>query len=240
MSSLPQPAGNVIIHTIKSRIANFYLLETGSGVVIVDTGFASAAPAALDKLIRLGYGPRDVRLIFLTHVHADHVGSAAQLRRATGAPIALHRADAAKARAGFHTMPSGRGLGGKLFEHAFNGLHLKMSFEPFEPDLFMDENSTLREFGLDARVLATPGHTLGSLSLVFPDGVSLIGDAMINQLRVAMPMYGEDNALACDTLRKIHALRPRLVYSGHGAPFTGEQIARYFEFKHLDPERAGV
>lgn len=230
----------MFIHTIRSRIANIYLVETGAGVILVDTGFANAAPAVLQTVDQLGYKPADVKLIFLTHVHLDHAGSAAELRRVTGAPIAMHRADVAKARAGHHNMPPGRGAAGKLIEYAFNGLHLKMSYEPFEPDILVDEGSTLDEFGLDARVLATPGHTLGSLSLVLSDGVMLIGDAMINQIRVGMPLYGEDNLVAYDSLRKIHAQRPRLVYSGHGAPFTGDEIARYFEFKKLNAERASV
>lgn len=230
----------MLIHTIQSLIANIYLVETGSGVILVDTGFASSAQSVLQTLDRLGYTPREVRLIFLTHVHIDHVGGAAKLRRETGAPIAMHRADVAKARAGYHNMPGGRGAAGKLFEQAFNGLHLKMSYEPFEPDLLLDEGDKLCDFGLDARVLATPGHTLGCLSLALPDGIMLIGDAMINQLRVGMPMYGEDNVLAYNSLRTINALRPRIVYSGHGAPFSGAEIERYFKTKKIDPERAGA
>lgn len=228
----------MFIHRVQSLIANIYLVETGSGVVLVDTGFASAAPSALQTLDQLGYMPRDVRLIFLSHVHIDHAGSAAKLRRETGAPIAMHRADVAKARAGHHNMPAGRGRAGKLIQHAFNGLHLKMQYEPFEPDVLLDEGDNLREYGLDARVLATPGHTLGCLSLALPEGIMLIGDAMINQLAVGMPLYGEDNALAYDSLRKINALRPRIVYSGHGAPFSGVEIERYMQVKNLDPERA--
>jgi glyoxylase-like metal-dependent hydrolase (beta-lactamase superfamily II) len=163
----------------------------------------------------------------------DHVGSAAALRRITGAPIALHRADVSKARAGKHSMPNGRGPTGKVLEHTFNGLRLKFRFEAFEPDLFLDEGDTLREFGLNARVVHTPGHTRGSLSLLLPKQVMLVGDAIINQFRVAMPLYGEDIGLAYESLRKIAALHPRVIYSGHGGPFSGADVLRYFEIKKL-------
>jgi glyoxylase-like metal-dependent hydrolase (beta-lactamase superfamily II) len=223
----------LFIHTIPSWIANIHLLEMEQGIVVVDAGFANAARAVLNVIRQLGHSPRDVRLIFVTHVHMDHVGSAAELRRQTGAPIATHRADVAKARAGKHRMPVGRGLAGKFIEHAFNDTGMKFWYESFQPDIFLNEGDTLREFGLDARVIHTPGHTLGSLSLDVGDGVLLIGDAMINQIRVGMPLYGEDPELAYDSLRKIHARRPRILYSGHGAPFSGRALARYFQIKGL-------
>lgn len=225
------------IHTIQSLVANIHIVENDAGLVIVDAGFSNAARDVLQVITQLGRTPRDVRLIFLTHVHMDHVGSAAELRRQTGAPIAMHRADVAKARAGHHALPKGRGLTGKILEHTFNGLRLKFWYESFEPDILLDEGDTLNEFGLNARVIHTPGHTLGSLSLALNDGVMLIGDAIINQIRVGMPLYGEDIELAYDSLRKIHALRPRLLYSGHGAPFSGEDVARYFEYKGITQER---
>lgn len=214
-------------------MANIHLLASDSGVVIVDAGFGNAAPLVLRTLDQLGYSPRDVRLIFLTHAHMDHVGSAAELRRLTGAPLSLHRADVAKARAGRHNLPTGRGAVGKILEHGFNGLRLKFRYEPFEPDILMDEGETLREFGLDARVIYTPGHTRGSLSLALEHGVMMIGDAVINQVRVGMPLYGEDPELAYDSARKILAMQPRILYSGHGEPFSGAALARYFESKAL-------
>lgn len=219
-------------------MANIYLVETGNGVVIVDSGFSRAAHEVLRTIDQLGHTPGDVRLIFLTHAHIDHVGSAAELRRRTGAPIVLHRADVGKARAGKHNLPNGRGIGGKILEYAFNGTGLRMPYAAFEPDILLQEGQTLNEFGLNGRVIHTPGHTLGSLSLLLDDGAMVIGDAIINQVRVGMPMYGEDIELAYDSLRKIHALRPRILYSGHGKPFSGDALARYFEIKGLPMERA--
>lgn len=224
----------MFIHTIQSLFANVYLIEDEHGIVIVDAGLSTATREILEKVEQLGHSRREVRLIFLTHAHLDHVGSAAALRRETGAPIALHCADVDKARAGHHIMPPGRGTMGKVIEYAFNGSRLKFGFTPFEPDILLQEGQTLDEFGLQGRVVHTPGHTLGSVSLALEDGVMLIGDAMINQIRVGMPLYGEDSRLAYDSLRKIHALRPRVLYSGHGKPFSGQDVARYFEIKGLE------
>jgi glyoxylase-like metal-dependent hydrolase (beta-lactamase superfamily II) len=219
------------IHTLHSRIANLYLVQHGGASLLVDTGFAGAAPRVLRALAQLGLTPRDVRLIFLTHAHMDHIGSAAELRRRTGAPIAMHRADVPLARAGKHNLPNGRGTLGRGLQHAFNGMRFQFRYEPFTPDLLIADGESLREFGWDARVIETPGHSLGSVTLAFGD-TFFIGDAIINQLRVGMPLYGEDLRLAYDSARKLEGLRPRILYSGHGKPFSGAELARYFELKH--------
>lgn len=227
----------MFIHTIRSLIANIYLIQTKRGVVIVDAGFNHAARDVLLALDQLGHQPKDVRLIFLTHAHMDHIGSAAELRRRTGASIAMHRADVGKAQAGHHNMPTGRGWMGKAIEYGFNGLGGRYHYDAFAPDILVEEGMSLKVFGLDARVVETPGHTLGSVSLDLGDGVMLIGDAMINQFRVGMALYGEDNQLSYDSLRKIHAQRPRILYSGHGKPFSGNDLAQYFEIKGLSTVR---
>lgn len=230
----------LFIHTIRSLFANLYLVESDSGIVIVDAGFVNATRRVLRTMDQLGYAPNQVRLIFLTHAHMDHIGSAAELRRETGAPIAMHRADVDKTKMGQHNMPTGRGTAGKIIERVFNDVGAKFKYEAFEPDLILQEGQGLDEFGLAGRVLETPGHTLGSISLELSDGVMLIGDAMINQIRVGMPLYGEDNRLAYDSLRKIYAKRPRILYSGHGKPFSGQDLEAYFDIKGLSAERVGT
>ena len=112
---------------------------------------------------------------------------------------------------------------------SLNALALNFSTSPFEPDILVDEGQRLDDFGLDAHVVDTPGHTLGSVSLDLGDGVMVIGDAMINQIRVGMPLYGEDNMLAYDSLTKIQRTVPASrLYSGHGKPFSGRGYSTLF------------
>ena len=69
-----------------------YLIETGSSLFLVDAG----SPGEEKKILRhiKKYGEKKLRLIFITHGHFDHYGSAAALQRLTGALIAIHKDDA--------------------------------------------------------------------------------------------------------------------------------------------------
>lgn len=67
-----------------------YLVDTGDGLVLVDAGVGSRGDAPLEGIRLCGFQPSDVRMILLTHGHADHSGNARYLHEETGAPVRAH------------------------------------------------------------------------------------------------------------------------------------------------------
>lgn len=63
------------------------LVETSAGLVLIDTGPAEAAPHVLANIEALGFDPRQVKWVLMTHEHFDHVGGMAEVLRATGAKL---------------------------------------------------------------------------------------------------------------------------------------------------------
>lgn len=219
------------IYSLQAGIANVHLVDDGRGVIIVDAGWRGHAPRILSAVTRLGYQPNDVRLIVLTHVHADHAGSAAELRRLSGAPVSAHRADEAVAQAGKHHIPTGRGWMGASSKWLADRINLELKFESFTPDVWLEEGQTLNDFGVEGYVVHTPGHTPGSVTLALEDGIVLVGDALINMFKVGFPMYWENAGQGRESGRKIQRLRPRSIYSGHGRAFGGDELDRYLELR---------
>ena len=86
---------------IKLGLVKSFIIK-GDKAVIVDTGYPGNGERILDNLRKNGIEPSDVSLIIITHGHIDHYGSADELRKLTGAPVAMHRADAEYLKKGIH------------------------------------------------------------------------------------------------------------------------------------------
>ena len=78
----------------RTRVGNAYLAHSTEGLILVDTGIGAGADGVVELTRTVGRRSSDLRYLVLTHWHPDHVGNAAELRRLTGATIAIHELDA--------------------------------------------------------------------------------------------------------------------------------------------------
>lgn len=217
------------IHTIQTGLSAAYLLESDEGLVLVDAGAPGAEKKILARMDRLGRD--DLRLIFITHAHYDHYGSAAALRRLTGAPVAIHGDDAEAMACGETRLGSVR-LWGHLTRYCLLPLAERLRpAEPVEADQIVADGDDLARFGLQATVLHTPGHTLGSSTLLAA-GSAFAGDLISTTGRPhPQRLYAQDWHQLAKSLRRLQELLPDYVYAGHGhRPLHGEMLKRLGPF----------
>jgi glyoxylase-like metal-dependent hydrolase (beta-lactamase superfamily II) len=129
-----------------------YAVETSEGLILVDSGLEADAASLKAQLAKLGLDWRRVRAILLTHVHGDHCGGAQYLREATGAKVYAGRGDAAILRAG--SPP-------EAFQSNF--FVPNATAHATTVDIELEGNQTLEIDGVRFQVLATPGHSPGSI-----------------------------------------------------------------------------
>jgi glyoxylase-like metal-dependent hydrolase (beta-lactamase superfamily II) len=206
-----------------------YLLK-GDRSILVDTGRPQDLAALERALHGHGVAPADLSLILHTHGHWDHAGSTAALRQLTPARVAVHAADAPMMRRGDNGVLRPTGLTGWLFKPL-----LDRSYPRTEPDLLIEDELDLSGFGVEARVVLTPGHTTGSISVLTRDGEILIGDLLmggwfggwLGPHRPGLHYYAEDLATLRESVRKVLALGPRRIYPAHGGPLEPADVARW-------------
>jgi len=149
------------IHRIDTGASNVYVMVDEAGIALIDTGLPGSGKKILALIGALGRGPEEVTRIILTHQHPDHIGGAADLVAASGAEVWAHPLDTpAIEGTGKRDAPKGPlGL-------VFNALIIPRlrSVKVMHP---LSDGETLpvlaSEGGL--RVVTTPGHTLGHISL---------------------------------------------------------------------------
>jgi glyoxylase-like metal-dependent hydrolase (beta-lactamase superfamily II) len=202
---------------LKMGTVNCYLVETGTGFVLVDTGSSNRRAELESELASAGCMPGRLKLIVLTHGDFDHTGNAAYLREKLGAPIAMHPDDAGMAEHG--DMFWNRSSANKLIGLMAPILFRFPQSNRFTPDLPVEDGDDLSPHGFDARVLSIPGHSKGSIGILTPGGDLFCGDLLENTKGPAAGSIVDDPAACAASLARLQGLPITTVYPGHGRPF---------------------
>jgi len=198
---------------------NAYLVDDGREVVVVDTGRPGSAPKIEAALAKIGRKPGDVRSIVLTHVHPDHAGSAAALRRLTGAAIYMHEADAGMLRAGegLRPMTPAPGMPGLIWRLIIKRQAEGTPVEAAEVEALLTDGG---EAPGGFRVIHVPGHCAGQVALLWPKfgGVLIAADAASNAMGLGLAPAYEDLETGVQSLRRLAGLDFEVAVFGHGKP----------------------
>lgn len=213
------------VHRISMGMAQAYLIETEEGLLLVDAGSKGFEQRVLKLMHSLGRN--DLCLIFISHAHLDHYGSAAALRRLTGATVAIHGLDARIMSLGETPLGSARGRGW-LMKSLFPFLLRFFRLEPTPPDRLLEDGESLAGFGLNASIIHLPGHTPGSACLLVEDHLSFVGDLLSTNGRPHVQRYyAHDWSLISSSLARLQALQPEWIYPGHGSrPLDGQAFQK--------------
>ena len=212
------------VHQIDGVNANTYLIVEDDGTLtLIDTGMSKGGKKILNYVeANMSKKPSDVKTIVLTHSHIDHVRGAYEIKKATGARIAIHEQDA-DYLSGKKRMPSPKGAIGILFRI----LAPFFKFTPVEPDQRLNENDRV---GGRLTVMHTPGHTPGSISL-YDEGRRLIfvGDTiryMNGKMEGPPKSFTLDMVQATRSVGKISNLNFDVLLSGHGQPLKSPNASQ--------------
>ena len=191
---------------------------------LVDTGYSRHATQTV-ALVRHALGGRGLEEIVNTHMHSDHMGGNAALKRAfPGAVIRIPAGEAEVVR--------------EWDEEVLLLSPMGQECERFCFDQVCADGDTLLLGDLEWHAHASPGHDMGSLMLMCEsEGILISADALwengFGVQFAALPPAPADAAAAVfaaqrATLDRIESLQPRLVIPGHGAPFcdVGGALAR--------------
>jgi len=162
--------------------ASSHLIDTGDGLILIDTGYENILYLLVDSIYKLGFRPADVKYIVHTHKHWDHTQATKAMVDLSGAKTLIGRKDAEKVK------------------------------EYFTPDILITDGDTLSLGNTTISFLETPGHTEGTISLFFEteeDGksyrVGMFGGAGANTLAKGKFDYDncrEDYKKSLDRLKK--------------------------------------
>ncbi len=192
------------VHLIESYAQTYVLVD--DRLILIDTSSEPDAKTILGYLDRVRIQPRDLATIIITHVHPDHVSGLARIKRDSPAKVAASRieADFISKKRTYDGPP-----GAALQRH------------PGTPvDVILEDGQTVD--GL--KVIYTPGHTRGSISLLDETrSLLVVGDAANNEttLRPMDDQYNVDPKMHRESIKKVAGFHFEHAVFGHGKPIKG-------------------
>lgn len=212
---------NIRIVRIPVFLANSYLVIGEEKTVIVDTGDPGHSRVILRAMAENDVTPGNVSLIHITHGHIDHYGSVYELRNKIDAPVAIHRADLTYLVRGIQAPLYAATRMAALIKAVGQTMRVRKRYG-FKPEVVLDDEMDLSAFGLEGKIVATPGHTLGSSSIVLPDGRALVGDLLVRKRllrgRPIKPPFIHDEEKHQESLNLLRNEGVTTLYLGHGGP----------------------
>jgi glyoxylase-like metal-dependent hydrolase (beta-lactamase superfamily II) len=192
----------------RERTFHAAAVETDHGVLLADTGLPGTMGVLSDALEGAGLALADVSTVLLTHQDPDHVGNAAAVAGETDALVVAHPGDAPAVSGAEPLLKADPGD----------------RPEPVDVDVEVVDGVRFRTHAGPMRVVATPGHTPGHVSLHFPEhGLLLAGDAVTatgddGGLAPPNPEFTPDEETAMESVARLADLDVERVVAYHGGP----------------------
>lgn len=146
-----------------------YLIDTGDGLILIDCAIPETLYLLVDSIYKLGYQPKDIKKILISHAHFDHCGAAAAMKALTGAEVYMAEEDWTFYKA----CPE-------------ETLVLDKDSHPqdFTVDCFYSDDEPIVLGDISIRTLLTPGHTVGCTSFFWEV------ENPVNGARYVVAMHG--------------------------------------------------
>ncbi len=219
------------VQRISLPISNCYLV-TGRQRILVDCGCAGDWQFLRKALEERGVVLKKLSAVVLTHAHFDHCGCAAYLQAEGVTVIASQhvqsslsegRQEGISVLSGAAKLP----LVGKLLKSSTN-------FPPVKVDVVVDESLDLSEFGVEGEIIATEGHTQGSLSVVLGNRSACIGDLVMGGWLGLPPAWkpqfhplNQDNRAALERMIVLRDSGIERFHVGHGDLLLASDVDRW-------------
>ena len=215
-----------MIKVLNLGMVNVFILIGTKGNVLVDTGMAGNEKKIVTKLQKLGIDPSSIKLMVLTHNHEDHIGSVKALAELTGAKIAMHKVDYELMTEGDDEVIGITSMG-KIMMATAHKVAKNKPDSRFNIDIEIDSSYELVDYGIEGKILHTPGHTKGSLSILMENGEAIIADsvmAMMPWSKPGKPIVGYDLALTKKNILMLMAMGAQSFYLSHGKCYDKNEM----------------
>jgi hydroxyacylglutathione hydrolase len=215
MKSWKTKSGYIIWKVLNLR-CNAFILSNGKTNLLIDCGSRHFRRQLIWGLAKLGINHIDA--LILTHSHHDHAGNSHYIQNRFHTKVIIHERESEFLRTGYSPIPDGTNpLTRFLVRKIVPGFISRFSYLPCKANKTFAEHFSLQEYGFNAYILATPGHSVGSSSIVIDDEIVLAGDTIFGMFPgLILPPFADDALKMINSWKLLLETRASLFIPSHG------------------------
>lgn len=199
---------------------NLYVIKGIDGDILIDTGFIG-----MKKKLKRWLDNFNIKLIILTHAHVDHIWNVYYLKKLYNCEVMIGIDDIANL--------DNSKIDSKASKKKYSQWTKLMNFgmkkfvpKKFDVDMELYNNQILDKFGIKMKIVSLPGHTSGSIGILYKDYL-FAGDALVNRGTYPEIAYqNQNNVSAKETYNKIIELKPKIIFVGHDKKIKYDKLKK--------------
>lgn len=230
MKSWSTQGGQKIFQVLSGR-SNSFLLCNGEKYILIDTGRASQWNSLQKNLNQLEINEKCLAALILTHTHFDHAENAFRIKQLYNTKLIVHKSEADYINTGNNPAIRGTSLINKYITEKFDSqINNHFKYNPAAYDITVENKYDLSGFGFNAFILHTPGHSIGSISIIIDNEIAIVGDEMVGILKNSIfTPYAEKPEIMINSWKNLINTGCSLFLPGHGSENTKALLQKQYD-----------
>ncbi|MCX7994464.1 MAG: MBL fold metallo-hydrolase [candidate division WOR-3 bacterium] len=191
---------------------NMYLIHDTRTGIIIDPGFSENEADSVVKKLRREVS--EIPIVILTHCHFDHISGCPVMKKEFNSKIYCHRLDEEKL----------------VDPHKSGAIFFGVSGTPVKPDGYLEEGQVIKLNGSELKIIHTPGHTSGGISILLDGKYLFSGDTIFKDGIGRTDLYDGDYDIEISSIMSKILTLPEdtIIYPGHGPSTTVREERKNF------------
>ena len=217
------------IRILKVGITNCYLIESNNSTILVDSGpkrFSKKAFSLLNSNLK---DNKQLNYLLLTHTHYDHSQNAKSICGIYHPKLIVHKSESKFLKTGFTRIPNGTLWLTKIISNLGNKFAPQIAeYDAVNPDIIVD-SEYLIETNSGLKIIETPGHTDGSVSLIIDNEIAIVGDTLFAIFKSTIyPPFANNESELIKTWEKLLQTPCRIFLPAHGKAIKRNILEKEF------------
>ncbi len=232
MKTWSTKSGYQLIQILSGR-SNVFLLTNGKKNILIDTAPARKWRKLDNNLKSLNINKLD--FLILTHTHFDHAANSFNLKKYYDPQVVVHRDEELYISNGINNFPRGTNFFTRfLINMIGDKISAKYNYAPCQPDILVDSILVLKDLGFNAYLMHTPGHSVGSISLIVDNEIAIVGDAMFGVFKSSIfPPFADNPKVMINSWGKLLETNCSIFIPAHGFENSREKVKKNYEGQNI-------